>query len=262
MGNPFAAMMQGNTGGGMPPGMNLQDLMNGNGPSSEQMQDMLQSPMMEQLMENPDMMRTMMQLSMDSNPQLRQMMEQNPQMREVMQDPAMLEQMLQMARNPAMRSQVERNQELALAQLENMPGGFAAMSSVYHDMAPLMDPTSHEDQSTPRTNPTHDTTNDGAMGAAMANPWGRTPPSLTPSIPPASTSSGGGGNSQGSGTGSTPPGSTSSGGGGNSPGTGTGSEMPPNWMSLLQQGRNSGATSGGAGGTGSGMMPGMMGMPP
>jgi ubiquilin len=155
-------------GGGLP------DL--NNPPTPDQMQAMMNSPMMQAMMDNPEMMRAAMQMSMQQNPQLRALMESNPEMRQMMEDPAMLDQAIQMMRNPAYMQQQMRNQELAMSQLENLPGGFSALSSMYRNyQEPLMDAQvnggSNSDATT-RSNTHSSSSADGATGAAMPNPWG------------------------------------------------------------------------------------------
>ena len=51
-----------------------------------QMQQMLNSPIMESLLSNPEMMQNMML----SNPQLQPMLDANPQIRHILNDPAVL----------------------------------------------------------------------------------------------------------------------------------------------------------------------------
>ena len=77
--NPFGAMMGGmpNMGMGGGAGMPSIEDMTRNPPSQEQMQQMMQSPMMQQMMDNPEMMRSALQMSMNSNPQLRQELHQD-----------------------------------------------------------------------------------------------------------------------------------------------------------------------------------------
>lgn len=158
--NPFAAA-------GMNPFAN-----NGGGPpSSDQIEQMMNNPMVQAMMDNPQTMQAMMEMQMQSNPQLRQMMESNPQLRHMMEDPALMRQAMDMMRNPQLRQQALRNQDLAMQNIENIPGGFAALSSQYsqiiqpleESMIPNAEPTSSSGTSS---------TGAGATGSAMPNPWG------------------------------------------------------------------------------------------
>jgi ubiquilin len=177
--NPMALNMTGGgpSATGFPNGIRM--MMNNNNPPStdqSQMQAMMNSPMMQAMMENPEMMRAALQMSMQQNPQLRALMESNPEMRQMMQDPAMIDQFIQMMRNPAFMQQQMRNQELAMSQLENIPGGFSALSSMYRTIQePLMDAQINDaanDVSYTGSNTNANNNNDGATGAAMPNPWG------------------------------------------------------------------------------------------
>lgn len=76
----------------------------------EQMQQMMNSPLMNSLLDNPEFLQNMMQMQMQSNPQMRQMMESNPVLREMLGDPAVLRQAVDMMRNPSAFQQAMRNQ--------------------------------------------------------------------------------------------------------------------------------------------------------
>jgi len=137
-----------------------------------------------------DLMTRLFQSQMDSNPALQRLMEQNPQLRELMQDPQALQQAVQMMQNPEAMQQAMRQQDLALSQLENMPGGFAALSNLYRDVqAPLEDSMyqGQDDQDSSSNRRPSDRGDAGATGTAMPNPWGsntsptsRAPPMMGP----------------------------------------------------------------------------------
>ena len=81
-------------------------------------------------MSNPDKMRNMI----TRNPQLQAMMDANPQIRHVLNDPAVLRQTMEMMRNPNAMQQAMRSQDLAMSQIENLPGGFNALRRMYEDV--------------------------------------------------------------------------------------------------------------------------------
>lgn len=230
MGNPFANPF----GGGM---------MGQQGPPNpEQMQAMLNSPQMQGLMDNPDLMSSMLQQSMQT-PQMQELMRNNPELRQLYEDPAMIQQAIQMMRNPQHMQQVMRQQDLAMSQLENMPGGFAALSSMYRNVQePMMEAqqaSRRGDESTPSSRSSGGT--EGATGAAMPNPWG------SPAPAPRSSNAGGA-------SGGMPnPWAGGGAGAGGMPnpwaGAGAGGGMPNPW-------------GGAAGGGMPGMPPGIPGMPP
>lgn len=75
--NPFGA----NAMQGPPDVSRMQDMLMRN---PEMMQQIMSSPMMDNLMNNPDLMRDMML----NNPQMQSMLDANPQMRHILNDPA------------------------------------------------------------------------------------------------------------------------------------------------------------------------------
>merc|ERR1719229_235752 len=104
------------------------------------MQQMMENPMvqnmMNQMMQNPNMIQNMF----ESNPQLREMLDANPQIRQVLQDPETLQQAMRAATNPEYYQEMLRNQDRALTNISNMPGGFNALSGMYNTVqAPMED---------------------------------------------------------------------------------------------------------------------------
>jgi hypothetical protein len=104
-------------------------------PNPEQIAQMMNSPMLQSLLEQPDFIRTMMEM----NPQMRDLMQQNPQLREVFNNPELMRQSLQQMRDPNAMRNAMRNQELAMSQIENMPGNVIYLPRwiVYHIYTPL-----------------------------------------------------------------------------------------------------------------------------
>lgn len=103
---------------------------------------------------------------------------QNPQLRQALNDPSLWRDMMQMAANPSLRRQQERAHDLQLAQIENMPGGMAALASMYtNQQVPLQDSLfggSNTTSNTTSTLPSSANNNNrlaGATGTAMPNPW-------------------------------------------------------------------------------------------
>lgn len=107
---------------------------------------MLESPYMQQMMarleENPEFLASMAE-QMSNAPEMRAMLERHPEMGPVLRDPEMMRQSLRMARDPALRHQMTRQQDQAMANLSAMPGGFNALRRFYNDVqVPMMDATS------------------------------------------------------------------------------------------------------------------------
>lgn len=124
-----------------------------------------------------------------TNDLLEQLASENPMVREVLQDPAMMRQMLQAATNPHARAMQERSHDLQLANIENMPGGMAALQNMYEQMMqnPLEDSLASSLQQPPSSSSSNNNNNNtsssttttsnlnnlaGAAGTAMPNPWG------------------------------------------------------------------------------------------
>lgn len=86
-------------------------------------------------------------------------------------------------RNPAAMQNMMRNQDLAMSQIENVPGGFSALRRMYEDVQePMMDAMSGSGATATGGNSASGNGgasggSDGAAGAAMPNPWGNTNPS-------------------------------------------------------------------------------------
>jgi len=198
----------GNNGNPMMPNMDQmqQQLMS----NPEMMSNIMNSPMMQSLTSNPDFMRSMIQ----SNPQMQQLLESNPELRHIMEDPELMRRSMEMMRDPSAMQNAMRNQDLALSQIENIPGGFSALRRMYEDVQePMMDAlsSSRSGQQSDNGNGTNNANrnssgdNSGAAGTAMPNPWASTSSSTTttttqrPSMNNTNNSSGNNSNPFGSG---------------------------------------------------------------
>jgi hypothetical protein len=96
---------------------------------------------------------------------------------QVLNDPAMMRQALELMRNPDAMQQAMRQQDLALAQLEHMPGGFHALQNMYESVQQMEDSIQMPGDNAVATSQSRNTTtsttiNEGAQGTAMPNPWG------------------------------------------------------------------------------------------
>merc|ERR1719343_1291745 len=97
----------------------------------EMMQQFMNSPFVQQLMGNPDMVRAMMRM----NPQMNQLMEQRPEIARLLEDPELLQQSMEMMRNPALMREMTRNSDRALGNLDAMPGGHNALVRAHEEIA-------------------------------------------------------------------------------------------------------------------------------
>merc|ERR1719416_382128 len=146
--------------GGQPPSLNSmrQQLME----NPDLMGNLMSNPAIRSMMSNPDVIRSMM----ESNPEMRQVMDSNPQLRHILDDPKMM-----------------RNQDLAMSQIENLPGGFSALRRMYEDIQePMMDAMAGS--AAPSNEGASTSNRGGSVGGAMPNPWSANPASSSNSSTP------------------------------------------------------------------------------
>lgn len=99
----------------------------------EMVRQMMENPMVQSLMSNPDYVRTLL----TSNPQMQELMERNPEISHMLNSPDLLRQTMEMVRNPAMLQELMRTQDRALSNLESIPGGYNALRRMYDMTSPL-----------------------------------------------------------------------------------------------------------------------------
>merc|ERR1719383_438294 len=95
------------------------------------MQSIMNSPMVQQMLSDPDTLRAMIRM----NPQLNQLMEQRPEIARILEDPETIQQSLRMAANPALMREMMRNADRAVGQLDAVPGGHAALVRAHEEFA-------------------------------------------------------------------------------------------------------------------------------
>merc|ERR1712176_929384 len=93
------------------------------------MQQLMNSPMVQQMMSNPEMLRGMMRM----NPRVNQLMEQRPEIARLLDDPEMLQQSMRMMANPSLMREMTRNADRALGNLDAMPGGHQALLRAHEE---------------------------------------------------------------------------------------------------------------------------------
>ncbi|NP_001080805.1 ubiquilin 4 L homeolog [Xenopus laevis] len=121
----------GNLGMGSANFMELQQQMQRQLMSSpEMLSQIMENPLVQNMMSNPDLMRQMIM----ANPQMQQLMERNPEISHMLNNPELMRQTMELARNPAMMQEMMRNQDRALSNLESIPGGYNALRRMYTDI--------------------------------------------------------------------------------------------------------------------------------
>jgi len=145
----------------------------------DMMRQMLDNPMVQSLMSNPDIIREMMM----SNPQMQSLVERNPEIQHMLNNPQLMRETMEMARNPAALSELMRNHDRALSNLESVPGGFNALSRIYREVQePMMNATSQNPFSALLNNNTNNTNTNTENRTTentdpLPNPWGSQTPS-------------------------------------------------------------------------------------
>uniref|UniRef100_A0A286ZWA5 Ubiquilin 2 n=1 Tax=Sus scrofa TaxID=9823 RepID=A0A286ZWA5_PIG len=176
--------------------------------SPEMMIQIMENPFVQSMLSNPDLMR---QLIM-ANPQMQQLIQRNPEISHLLNNPDIMRQTLEIARNPAMMQEMMRNQDLALSNLESIPGGYNALRRMYTD---IQEPMLNAAQEQFGGNPFASVGNSSSSGEGtqpsrtenrdpLPNPWAPPPATQSSATTSTTTSSGSGsGSSSSSATGNT-----------------------------------------------------------
>ncbi|KAJ3276186.1 hypothetical protein HDV01_005634 [Terramyces sp. JEL0728] len=162
-------------------------------PRENPMDAIMDSPMVQTLLSNPQFIQTMLQ----QDPRLRTLAEENPELRRAMADPAFLREISQVSRNPRLMQEMMRNQDRALTNIESIPGGFNQLSSMFKTLqGPLSNPDPSTDEANKRMaerlGAVSPTKSDGPNTLALPNPWApqrnATSPATRTNLSPASPS--------------------------------------------------------------------------
>jgi len=114
------------------------------------MREMMNMPAMQNLMNNPDLIRNMIM----SNPQLREIMDRNPDLAHVLNDPSVLRQTLEAARNPEIMREIMRNTDRAMSNIESSPEGFNMLRRMYETVQePFLNATTMGGEGNTASNP-------------------------------------------------------------------------------------------------------------
>ncbi|XP_073120075.1 ubiquitin domain-containing protein DSK2b-like [Henckelia pumila] len=122
-------------GSGLPEFERLQEQLTSN---PNMMREMMNTPVIQSLMNNPDVMRNLIM----SNPQMREIMDRNPELSHILNDPSILRQTLEAARNPELMREMMRNTDRAMSNIESSPEGFNMLRRMYENVQePLLNAT-------------------------------------------------------------------------------------------------------------------------
>ncbi|KAK4348010.1 hypothetical protein RND71_034349 [Anisodus tanguticus] len=96
----------------------------------DMMRDMMNMPVVQNLMNNPEIIRNLIM----NNPQMRETMDRNPELAHVLNDPATLRQTMEAARNPELMREMMRNTDRAMSNIESSPEGFNMLRRMYENV--------------------------------------------------------------------------------------------------------------------------------
>ncbi|XP_055462896.1 ubiquilin-2 [Psammomys obesus] len=154
----------------------------------EMMIQIMENPFVQSMLSNPDLMR---QLIM-ANPQMQQLIQRNPEISHLLNNPDIMRQTLEIARNPAMMQEMMRNQDLALSNLESIPGGYNALRRMYTDIQePMLNAAQEQFGGNPFATVGSSSSGEGTQPSRtenrdpLPNPWA--PPPTTQSSATTST---------------------------------------------------------------------------
>jgi ubiquilin len=102
------------------------------------MRAIMDMPAMQNILNNPDMIRNIIM----SNPQMRELIDRNPDLAHVLNDPGILRQTVEAARNPELMREMMRNTDRAMSNIESSPEGFNMLRRMYETVQePFLDAT-------------------------------------------------------------------------------------------------------------------------
>lgn len=117
----------GSFGSGLPEFEQVQQQLTQN---PNMMRDMMNMPAIQNILNNPEIMRGMIM----SNPQMRDIIDRNPELAHILNDPAILRQTLEAARNPELMREMMRNTDRAMSNIESSPEGFNMLRRMYENV--------------------------------------------------------------------------------------------------------------------------------
>ncbi|XP_032855268.2 ubiquilin-2-like [Tyto alba] len=98
--------------------------------------EMMQSTFMENILDNADLVRDLLM----SNPQMQQLAEENPEIGQILTNPHTTREILEAFSSPAVMQEMIRNHDVAMNNLESIPGGYSALEQLYREIEePILD---------------------------------------------------------------------------------------------------------------------------
>nr|XP_009492063.1 PREDICTED: ubiquilin-1-like [Pelecanus crispus] len=98
--------------------------------------EMVQSTFMQNILDNADLVRDLIM----SNPQMQQLAEENPEISQILTNPQTIREILEASSSPAVMQEMMRNHDVAMNNLESIPGGYRALEQMYREIEePILD---------------------------------------------------------------------------------------------------------------------------
>jgi ubiquilin len=91
------------------------------------MREIMNTALMQNLLDNPDLIRNLIM----NNPRMRELIDQNPDLAHVFNDPSILRQTVEAARSPELMREMMRNTDRAMSNIESSPEGFNMLRRMY-----------------------------------------------------------------------------------------------------------------------------------
>ncbi|XP_035195815.1 ubiquilin-1-like [Oxyura jamaicensis] len=98
--------------------------------------EVVQSTFVQNIFANASLVRDIIM----SNPQVQQLAEQNPEIGHILTNPHTIREILEAYSSPAVMQEMVRNHDLAMNNLESIPGGYSALEQLYREIEePILD---------------------------------------------------------------------------------------------------------------------------
>ncbi|PKK19358.1 ubiquilin-1 [Columba livia] len=96
----------------------------------------MQTALVRDVLDNADVVRDLLM----SSPQMQQLAEENPEICHILTHPQTIREMLEASSSPAVMQEMIRNHDVAMNNLESIPGGFSALEQLYKEVQePILD---------------------------------------------------------------------------------------------------------------------------
>lgn len=114
------------------------------------MREIMNMPLMQNLMNSPELIRSIIM----NNPQMRELIDRNPDLAHVLNDPSIMRQTFEAVRNPELMREMMRNTDRAMSNIESSPEGFNMLRRMYETVQePFLNATTMGSEGDRNANP-------------------------------------------------------------------------------------------------------------